>query len=73
MKTALFLILAPLALATALPKENIPYRPCGRSIPPGVCSTKSNCYSKGGFYVQRDCPYYDSLDIGCCYDIPSKE
>ncbi|KAK3935033.1 hypothetical protein QBC46DRAFT_324117 [Diplogelasinospora grovesii] len=44
--------------------------PCGRSVPHGVCMTEDRCTSAGGFYVGRDCPFYDVSDVGCCYDIP---
>jgi hypothetical protein len=40
--------------------------PCGQSDPPGVCATKSQCEKAGGFYVARDCAFYDGL-VGCCY------
>lgn len=44
--------------------------PCGRSIPHGVCLDEATCEDEGGFFVQRDCPFYGVLDIGCCYNIP---
>lgn len=72
MKITLLAALLPLALATAIPADPYP-APCGRSIPSGICATKETCGKKGGFYVQRDCKFYDVLDIGCCYDIPEKE
>lgn len=52
-----------------IPKEEPVYpAPCGRSIPSGFCATEDTCTGKGGFYVQRDCDFYDVLDVGCCYD-----
>ena len=41
--------------------------PCGRSIPSGRCMSEPTCLEAGGFYVQRDCTFYDVLDIVCCY------
>ena len=57
------------SVVLAAPKDPYP-APCGRSIPSGICTTQSTCATKGGFYVQRDCPFYNVLDVGCCYDIP---
>lgn len=62
-------ILPLLALASAIPADPYP-APCGRSIPSGVCTTQATCRKKGGFYVGRDCPFYNVGDIGCCYQIP---
>ncbi|KAL6160875.1 hypothetical protein ACJQWK_08345 [Exserohilum turcicum] len=56
-------------LVLGAPKDPYP-APCGRSDPSGICTTKSTCYDKGGFWVQRDCTFYNVLDIGCCYSIP---
>lgn len=48
--------------------------PCGRSVPPGVCTTSSHCAGAGGFWVERDCEFYKDLGgIGCCYDIPGDD
>ncbi|KAF1994456.1 hypothetical protein P154DRAFT_549065 [Amniculicola lignicola CBS 123094] len=60
-----------LALANPVTKDPYP-APCGRSDPSGICTTKQSCYKQGGFWVQRDCTFYNVLDIGCCYDIPDK-
>jgi hypothetical protein len=50
------------------PWDRDPYpAPCGRSIPSGRCMTEESCLKAGGFYVQRDCTFYDVGDIGCCY------
>ncbi|KAA8622743.1 hypothetical protein Ptr902_05525 [Pyrenophora tritici-repentis] len=57
-----------LTLALAAPKDPYP-APCGRSTPSGICTTQPTCVKKGGFYVQRDCPFYNVQDVGCCYDI----
>jgi hypothetical protein len=69
----LLIALAAIAsFALAAPKDPYP-APCGRSDPSGICTTKPTCAKKGGFYVQRDCTFYNVLDIGCCYDIPEKK
>ncbi|KAF2029617.1 hypothetical protein EK21DRAFT_67331 [Setomelanomma holmii] len=69
----LFVIAAAIASVTiAVPADPYP-APCGRSDPSGICTTKATCYTKGGFYVQRDCTFYNVQDIGCCYDIPEKK
>ncbi|EAT83981.1 hypothetical protein HBH56_158220 [Parastagonospora nodorum] len=60
------------SVALAAPKDPYP-APCGRSDPSGICATKTSCYKQGGFWVQRDCTFYNVLDIGCCYDIPGKK
>ncbi|KAF2787523.1 hypothetical protein K505DRAFT_316538 [Melanomma pulvis-pyrius CBS 109.77] len=65
--------LLPLALVGAAPTKDPYPAPCGRSDPSGICTTKDTCYTKGGFYVQRDCTFYNVLDIGCCYNIPDKK
>jgi hypothetical protein len=75
----LIVIAAVASLAVAAPKD--PYSsssktypaPCGRSDPSGICTTKATCSEKGGFYVQRDCTFYNVLDIGCCYSIPDEK
>ncbi|KAK1758085.1 hypothetical protein QBC47DRAFT_398989 [Echria macrotheca] len=41
--------------------------PCGRSVPSGRCSSEKTCTEKGGFFVQRDCDFYNVGDVGCCY------
>ncbi|KAF2750182.1 hypothetical protein M011DRAFT_397051 [Sporormia fimetaria CBS 119925] len=69
MKTLLLAFLLPL-LAAAVPADPYP-APCGRSDPSGICTTKETCYRKNGFWVQRDCKFYDVLDIGCCYKTTS--
>jgi hypothetical protein len=71
MKT-LIALAAIASFALAAPKDPYP-APCGRSDPSGICTTKPTCAKKGGFYVQRDCTFYNVLDIGCCYDIPEKK
>ncbi|KAK3322899.1 hypothetical protein B0H66DRAFT_639234 [Apodospora peruviana] len=64
------LALAALAItAFAAPGEIYP-APCGRSVPSGRCTTEPACLQKGGFYVQRDCSFYNVGDVGCCYNIP---
>jgi hypothetical protein len=66
----LLFLVASLASATlAVPSDPYP-APCGRSIPAGICTTKETCYKKGGFYVARDCTFYNVQQIGCCYRIP---
>ncbi|KAL6710352.1 hypothetical protein ACN47E_009298 [Coniothyrium glycines] len=67
-----FILIATMAsLVIASPATKDPYpAPCGRSDPSGICTTKPTCLKKGGFYVQRDCTFYNVQDIGCCYDIP---
>jgi hypothetical protein len=72
MKLIFLAAILPLAMASAIPADPFP-APCGRSDPSGICTTKPKCYKLGGFWVQRDCTFYDVLDIGCCYDIPEKE
>ncbi|KAK3365094.1 hypothetical protein B0T24DRAFT_639055 [Lasiosphaeria ovina] len=58
-------------MATPVTQWEDPYpAPCGRSVPSGRCTTEATCIRKGGFYVGRDCTFYDVGDIGCCYDIP---
>ncbi|KAI8942609.1 hypothetical protein NX059_000662 [Plenodomus lindquistii] len=70
----LVVLISITSIALAAPATKDPYpAPCGRSIPSGVCTTQDTCYKKGGFYVQRDCPFYNVLDVGCCYDIPDKK
>jgi hypothetical protein len=70
----LVVIAAFASLAHASPATKDPYpAPCGRSDPSGICTTKPTCAKKGGFYVQRDCTFYNVLDIGCCYDIPDEK
>ena len=74
----LFAIIALAVTAAAVPSQpsygKDPYpAPCGRSVPSGRCMTEKKCAKKGGFYVQRDCDFYDVLDIGCCYDIPDHD
>jgi hypothetical protein len=71
----LFVVIAAIAsLALASPATKDPYpAPCGRSDPSGICTTKPTCAKMGGFYVQRDCTFYNVLDIGCCYDIPDQK
>ncbi|KAF2733658.1 hypothetical protein EJ04DRAFT_513042 [Polyplosphaeria fusca] len=64
--------LSPLALAGVVVKDPYP-APCGRSIPSGICASEKTCLDKGGVYVQRDCTFYNVLDIGCCYSIPEDE
>lgn len=73
MKCIIVSALLSVALATAIPAADPYPAPCGRSDPSGICTTKPTCYKKGGFWVQRDCTFYNVLDIGCCYDIPKKE
>jgi len=68
----LVLFAAIASIALAAPKDPYP-APCGRSDPSGICTTKTTCYKKGGFYVQRDCSFYNVLDIGCCYSIPDEK
>jgi hypothetical protein len=68
-----FITLLPFALVSAVPTKDPYPAPCGRSDPSGICTTKDTCYKKGGFYVQRDCTFYNVLDIGCCYNIPDKK
>lgn len=65
----LIAIAAITSLALAAPREPYP-APCGRNIPSGVCTTASSCTKQGGFYVARDCTFYNVGDIGCCYNIP---
>lgn len=71
MKITFFAALIPIAVASAIPADPYP-APCGRSIPSGICTTQEYCAKKGGFYVQRDCTFYNVLDIGCCYKIPKE-
>jgi hypothetical protein len=66
------IFLALLALGAAMPQDPYP-APCGRSTPSGRCTTETACASLGGFYVGRDCTFYDVSDIGCCYNIPKDE
>ncbi|KAH7395392.1 hypothetical protein DE146DRAFT_757244 [Phaeosphaeria sp. MPI-PUGE-AT-0046c] len=70
-----FLIVAAAiaSVVVAVPTRDPYPAPCGRSDPSGVCTTKASCAKQGGFYVQRDCTFYNVLDIGCCYDIPEKK
>ncbi|RII16920.1 hypothetical protein CUC08_Gglean003368 [Alternaria sp. MG1] len=68
----LIIMAAITSLALGAPKDPYP-APCGRSDPSGICTTKATCYKKGGFYVQRDCTFYNVLDIGCCYSIPDEK
>jgi hypothetical protein len=68
----LYIITALFAVALAAPKDPYP-APCGRSDPSGICTSKPKCYDLGGFWVQRDCTFYNVLDIGCCYSIPDKK
>jgi hypothetical protein len=68
----LVIVAAIASVALGAPKDPYP-APCGRSDPSGICTTKATCYKKGGFYVQRDCTFYDVLDIGCCYSIPDEK
>ncbi|ORY16970.1 hypothetical protein BCR34DRAFT_452339, partial [Clohesyomyces aquaticus] len=58
------------AFASAIPAADPYPAPCGRSTPSGRCYSQASCYKLGGFYVQRDCEFYNVQDIGCCYDIP---
>lgn len=61
---------AAVAAVAAAPSSADYYpAPCGRSIPHGVCLDEATCEDEGGFFVQRDCPFYGVLDIGCCYGI----
>ena len=67
--------LAFLALAmtsAAAPRDPYP-APCGRSIPSGQCMTEKTCLRKGGFYVGRDCSFYNVGDVGCCYNLPDDD
>jgi hypothetical protein len=73
MKLIFLTALLPFALATAIPATDPYPAPCGRSDPSGICTTQKTCNTKGGFYVQRDCTFYNVQDVGCCYDIPEKE
>ncbi|KAK4215807.1 hypothetical protein QBC37DRAFT_371712 [Rhypophila decipiens] len=70
MKFFAFASLLALAASPALasPAKIYP-APCGRSVPSGRCSTEKSCVGKGGFYVQRDCPFYNVQDVGCCYGL----
>lgn len=43
--------------------------PCGRSVPSGYCSKEKSCIKAGGFFVGRDCDFYDAQDVGCCYGV----
>ncbi|KAF2661061.1 hypothetical protein K491DRAFT_587981 [Lophiostoma macrostomum CBS 122681] len=72
MKLAIVTTLLSIAMASAIPTTDPYPAPCGRSDPSGICTTKPTCAKKGGVYVQRDCTFYNVLDIGCCYDIPEK-
>jgi hypothetical protein len=73
MNLLFFITLLPFALVSAVPTKDPYPAPCGRSDPSGICTTKDTCYKKGGFYVQRDCTFYNVLDIGCCYNIPDEK
>ena len=73
MNILVFATLLPLVLVSAVPTKDPYPAPCGRSDPSGICTTKDTCYKKGGFYVQRDCTFYNVLDIGCCYNVPDEK
>ena len=78
-----FLLLLALAVGTAVaapaasaadqsPFSNYdhPYpAPCGNQTPSGRCSTEQACADAGGFYVQRECGFYNVLDVGCCFKV----
>ena len=64
----LLALVGAVATSAASPQWEDPYpAPCGRSIPSGRCMTEAKCAEIGGFYSQRDCPFYDVGDIGCCF------
>jgi hypothetical protein len=70
---AVIAAIASLAVAAPNPKADPYPAPCGRSDPSGICTTQKTCETKGGFYVGRDCTFYNVQDIGCCYGIPDKK
>jgi len=48
--------------------------PCGSNrIPSGRCTTQGTCGELGGFFVGRECAFYNVMDIGCCFDFPKLE
>ncbi|KAK0655034.1 hypothetical protein B0T16DRAFT_450778 [Cercophora newfieldiana] len=56
--------------ATALAAPWDPYpAPCGRGVPSGRCATEKMCSGWNGFYVGRECTFYNVDDVGCCYNM----
>ncbi|KAB5559847.1 hypothetical protein GE09DRAFT_1114714 [Coniochaeta sp. 2T2.1] len=71
---ALPLLAASAAVAAPKPPPGYIYpAPCGRSVSSGVCTREARCVKDEGTWIQRDCPFYDVLDVGCCYGLPVEE
>ena len=72
LSTATLILAAPSASAAQYPFADYdkPYpAPCGNQIPSGRCSTEKACADAGGFYVQRQCDFYNVMDVGCCFKV----
>lgn len=72
MKFLILALFATLAVAAQYPfaDYDTPYpAPCGNQMPSGRCSTEKACADAGGFYVARQCDFYNVMDVGCCFKV----
>lgn len=72
MKSLILALFATLAVAAQYPfaDYDTPYpAPCGNQMPSGRCSTEKACADAGGFYVARQCDFYNVMDVGCCFKV----